>query len=791
LSSRTPPPARDPEDPADKPFQRRCEAIAAGIVVHDRSGRIIHANNAACRILDVTLDQLIGKTCLDHDWQAIRDDGSFLPGDERPSRVTLRTGQGLHDFVMGVYAGNPQAFRWISVDSAPINDPRTGELMEVITTFVDITGRKHDQEVLRRSEQRFRDLVETTSDWVWEVDENLRYTYASPKVREILGYAPEEVLGKYPMDLMPPREAERLFALIAGTVAARAPFSRLENTNVHRDGRLVVLETSGLPFFDAQGTFRGYRGIDREVTQRKRVEQELLRERDFSSAIVDTVGSLVVVLDREGRIVRFNRACEQCTSYSAEEVTGQAFFELFLAPEEHDEIRDAFLGMTSKSLTPGNPEFPHRRVNYWLTRSGERRLIQWSNSVIMDGEGVVEYVIGTGIDITDQRQLEEQLRQAQKMEAVGNLAGGVAHDFNNLLTVINGYSQLVLDQLGGDSLLSKEILEIRNAGERATSLVRQLLAFSRKQMVRPQVLDLNSVVAGVSRMLRRLIGENVELLTELDSALPPVKADPGQIEQIVMNLAVNASDAMPQGGRLTLETRHTELDQAYASRHLGVRPGSYAMLAVSDTGHGINSEVRPHLFEPFFTTKEVGRGTGLGLSTVYGIVKQNNGHVWVYSEPGIGTTFKVYLPAVEGPVTLPSPAPEASGRNFGTETILLVEDEPALRAMAKEVLSRHGYSVLEASNAAEALRVADEKGCRIDLLLTDVVMPGMNGRELALRLAERCPGIKVLFVSGYTDSAVMRNGLLHESAAFLEKPFAPGTLLRQIRQLLDAPPASG
>ncbi len=760
-------------------------------MVHDRSGAIIHANKAACRILAVTLDQMLGKTSMDPDWQAIREDGSPFPGEEHPAMVTLRTGQSLQGVVMGLYVGNPQAFRWISIDSAPINEPGTGELTEVMTTFVDITGRKHDQEILRRSQQRFRDLVETTSDWVWEVDENLRYTYASPKVRDILGYEPEEVLGRLPMDLMAPDEAERLSAMIADTIAKQAPFVALENTNVHRDGHLVVLETNGIPFFDAQGTFRGYRGIDREVSERKRAEQELRRERDFSSAIVDTVGSLVVVLDRVGRIVRFNRACEQCTGYSAEEVTGKPFWDLFLTSEEYEGIRDAFLSIMSMSLVPDRPEFPSRRVNYWLTRSGERRLIEWSNTVITGRDGSVEYVIGTGIDITDQRQLEEQFRQAQKMEAVGNLAGGVAHDFNNLLTVINGYSQLVLDQLGDDSPLSKEVLEIRNAGERATSLVRQLLAFSRKQMAQPRVLDLNAVVAGVSTMLRRLIGENVELVTNLDPALPPVKADPGQVEQIVMNLAVNAVDAMPLGGKLTVETRTVDLDGAYAARHLGVQPGCYALLAVSDTGHGIDSEVRPHLFEPFFTTKEVGRGTGLGLSTVYGIVKQNDGHVWAYSEPGIGATFKVYLPAAEGPVAPVSPAPAAAEPESGTETILLVEDEPALRAMTKEVLRRHGYSVLEASNAAEALRLADEQGCRIDLLLTDVVMPGMNGRELASRLAERCTGIKVLFVSGYTDSAVIQHGLLSASAEFLEKPFPPSVLLRRIRQLLDAPGASG
>lgn len=778
--------SRDPADPATQHFYLRYEAIAAGIVVQDRRGRIIHANRAACAILAATLEQLIGRTSSDPGWQAIQEDGTPFPGDAHPSMVTLRTGQSLHGVVMGLYAQDPSALRWISVDSSPIYDPRTGELAEVMTTFVDITEQKRNQGVLQRSQQRFRDLIETTSDWVWEVDENLRYTYASPRVREILGYEPEDILGRTPMSLMAPGEAERLSEVIARIVAERAPFRVLENTNVHRDGHRVVLETSGVPFFDAQGIFRGYRGIDREVTERRRVEQELRRERDFVSAVVDTVGSLVVVLDREGRIVRFNRACEQCTGYSAEEVTGKPFWDLFLTPDEYDVIRDVFLRIISMRLTPDKPEFPSRRVNHWLTRSGERRLIQWSNTLITDREGGVEYVIGTGVDITEQRQLEEQFRQAQKMEAVGNLAGGLAHDFNNLLTVINGYSQLVLDQLGEESPLWKEVLEVQHAGERATSLVRQLLAFSRKQMVRPRILDLNSVLAGLTKMLGRIVGETVELITEFDPALPPVKADPGQIEQVVMNLAVNAIDAMPQGGRLTVETRSVYLDETYGARHLGVQPGPYARLTISDTGHGIGPEVHPHLFEPFFTTKETGRGTGLGLSTVYGIVKQNNGHVWVYSEPGLGATFKIYLPAVEGQVATLAPEPSVAETYNGTETILLVEDEPALRTMAGEALRRNGYSVLEASNAAEALRLAEMQGSRIDLLLTDVVMPGMNGRELAAHVADRFPGVKVLFVSGYTDSAVIRSGLLSGSSAFLEKPFPPSILMRRIRELLDS-----
>jgi hypothetical protein len=393
-------------------------------------------------------------------------------------------------------------------------------------------------------------------------------------------------------------------------------------------------------------------------------------------------------------------------------------------------------------------------------------------------------------DVTEQRHLEGQLRQALKMEAVGRLAGGLAHDFNNLLTAITGYGDLVLGALPADDARRADVEEIRIAADRAAALTQQLLAFSRKQVLQPRVLDLNVIVRNAEKLLRRLIGEHIALETVLDPALGAVKADPTQLEQVIINLAVNARDAMPQGGRLLLETRNALLDTGYTSEHSMVQPGEYVQLAVSDTGLGMDEQTKARLFEPFFTTKEMGKGTGLGLSTVYGIVKQSGGYIWVYSELGRGTTFKVYLPQVEAAATvdLPATAPEAAPR--GSETVLLVEDEPALRAVARRVLQRQGYAVLEAAHGDAALALVATHQGPLDLLVTDVVMPGLSGRDLADRLTAARPDLRVLFVSGYSGEALAHHGILDPDLAYLEKPFSPDALAIKVREVLDRPPST-
>jgi two-component system cell cycle sensor histidine kinase/response regulator CckA len=384
------------------------------------------------------------------------------------------------------------------------------------------------------------------------------------------------------------------------------------------------------------------------------------------------------------------------------------------------------------------------------------------------------------------RQSEDYLRQSQKMEAVGRLAGGVAHDFNNLMTVIMGRSELLMTGLPDADPLRRNADEIKRTAERAVTLTQQLLAFSRKQVLTPKVLDLNVVVANMDRMLRRLIGEDIDLVTVLGPALDRVRADPGQIEQVIMNLAINARDAMPSGGKLTIETANADLDHAYARRHAAVLPGPYVMLSVSDNGTGMTAETQSHIFEPFFTTKDQGKGTGLGLSTVYGIVKQSEGYIWVYSEPGWGTTFKIYLPRIVDNADAPEP-PRPIARPRGSETVLLVEDEDGVRDLTREILTMNGYTVIAARHGAEALDVCQRHAGQIELILTDVVMPQMSGHELLERIRPLRPSLKVLYMSGYTDKAVVRHGMLAGEIAFLQKPFTPDALARKVREVLDTP----
>ena len=408
---------------------------------------------------------------------------------------------------------------------------------------------------------------------------------------------------------------------------------------------------------------------------------------------------------------------------------------------------------------------------------------QMNITPVRDEGGRVTHFIATKQDVTEHKTLEEHVRQSAKMEAIGRLAGGVAHDFNNLLTIINGYSELLLEQVGADAQASNYLNEVKNAGVRAASLTRQLLAFSRRQVLAPQVLDLNAVVSNLEKMLRRLIGEDIKLRTVLDPLLWRVKADPGQIEQVIMNLAVNARDAMPAGGNLTIETGNVELDEAYARNHATVKPGPHVMLAVSDTGVGMTPETKAHIFEPFFTTKEEGKGTGLGLATVYGIVKQSGGSIWVYSELGQGTVFKVYLPMVSEGLAADTVNEEGDAAS-GTETILLVEDQEGVRSLIRLALESVGYKVLDTEDPEIALATCASHSGPIHLLLTDVVMPGLSGPLVAEKVIALRPDIKVVYMSGYTDDAVVHHGVLGHDAPFIQKPFSPAALRKKIREVL-------
>ena len=511
------------------------------------------------------------------------------------------------------------------------------------------------------------------------------------------------------------------------------------------------------------------------TARRQRAESAFREANENLQAVIESSPLAIYTLDRASRVVTWNPAAEALYGWRAAEVLGREIPTIANDREDHLRLRQRVLeGEALRGV-----EVTRRR------KDGTPVTLSLSVAPIHDGSGQVTGMLSIAADLTEMRQLEVQYRQAQKMEAVGRLAGGIAHDFNNLLTAILGTTGLLLEGLGSDSTARLDVQEIEKAAKRAAGLTRQLLVFSRQQVLETRVLDLNALVGNLEQLLRRLIGEHIQLQTTLATDLGPVRADPGQLEQAIVNLVVNARDAMPHGGRLTVETANAEFDRRYVESHAPTGPGRYVLLAVSDTGVGMDATTQARLFEPFFTTKEPGKGTGLGLATVYGIVKQSGGYIWAYSELGRGTTFKIYLPRVAEAPALPESALGSAAAAGGSETVLLVEDQEEVRTLARRVLEARGYTVLTAGSGEEALTIAARHPRRIHLLLTDVVMPGMNGRELALRMAEARDDLKVLFVSGYTGEAIHHHGLLEPGVEFLQKPFTPLVLARKVREVLD------
>jgi PAS domain S-box-containing protein len=512
-----------------------------------------------------------------------------------------------------------------------------------------------------------------------------------------------------------------------------------------------------------------------------RAAQEGLRrsEMNFRSLVTNAPYG-ICRCDSAGQLLDVNPALLAMLGYSSSsELAGKHLGGLYADTQQWFELADHL-----RSAAPFNG-----LIVEWKRKDDTATVVRVSGRAVSDGDKGRTFELFAE-DVTERRALEHQLQQSQKMEAVGRLAGGIAHDFNNLLMVISGYSEFLLDRLGPEPALRGPAQEIASAAVRATSLTRQLLAFSRKQMLAPKLLDLNGVVTENLKMLTRVIGEDIDLVMVPAAGLGTVRADAGQVEQVIMNLAVNARDAMPSGGKLTIETSNVSLDEEYARFHAPLRPGNYVMLAISDTGAGMDSETQSHIFEPFFTTKGP-KGTGLGLSTVYGIVKQSGGYIWVYSEPGKGTTFKIYLPRVaetiESPAQVAAPT-ESVATEPGTETILLVEDEANLRYLARQFLEKQGYRVIEAADGAVAMQIAVAHEGVLHLLLTDVIMPGMNGRELAQRISEIRPNVKVLYMSGYTENVIGRNGTLDAGVRLLQKPFTLRDLKSKVREVLDSTP---
>ena len=511
--------------------------------------------------------------------------------------------------------------------------------------------------------------------------------------------------------------------------------------------------------------------------ERKRMERQAREQEAYFKSLIEQAMDIITVLDAEAGIRYASPSVLPVLGFRPDEMVGRSILDLM-----HPEDAEATLRVFAEGVATGSGG---RLLELRLRRKdGTYRTLEAIGRYLLD-DPLVRGVVINARDVTERRSLERQLLQSQKMEAVGRLAGGVAHDFNNLLTAILGYAGLLLDGLPTLSPLRPDLDEIRNAANRAAGLTRQLLAFSRKQVLELRVLDVNQLVGEMDRLLRRLLGEDIDVATKLDGAVGAVRGDASQLEQVIVNLAVNARDAMPAGGKLTIETRNVELDDQYARAHVPVPPGAYVLIAVSDTGTGMSPETLSHVFEPFFTTKEVGKGTGLGLATVYGIVKQSGGYVWCYSEPGQGTTFKVYLPRIDAAPDQPT-APAVAKPRAGTETVLLVEDEAQLRTLARRVLEKLGYTVLEAETADAALGIARLFSGPIHLLLSDVVLPGAGGGTLADDLLLRRTEMRVLFMSGYTEEAVLRRGILAANTAFIQKPFTADGLAGKVREVLDA-----
>jgi PAS domain S-box-containing protein len=542
-----------------------------------------------------------------------------------------------------------------------------------------------------------------------------------------------------------------------------------------RDGAMRWIHGLGELELDAEGAPVRIIGTATDVTEHR----EMVTALRLRSSALHAAADAIVITDRAGVIEWVNPAFTHLTGYSSEEAIGRNPRDL-VKSGKHDRSFYQQLWETILDGRTWHGEMINRR------KDGSLYTEKQAITPIFDDSGAISHFVAIKEDISGRLQLEAQLRQAQKLESVGQLASGIAHDFNNLLTVITGSSELVLEQVGKHDPVYEDVREIQRAGERAATVTRQLLAFSRQQILEPQVLNLNTVLAGTENLLRRLLGEDIELVVVTTSGIASIKADPGQIEQVIVNLAVNARDAMPQGGRLTIETQNVEISEHYVHEHdVDMPPGSYVQLAVSDGGTGMDAATRARIFEPFFTTKGPRKGTGLGLSTVYGIVKQSNGFIWVYSEVGSGTTFRIYLPQVAEATVSVRPGPSAEPRP-GTETILVADDNAGILKLATRVLERAGYTVVEAATGEEALRLLAGREDPVHLLLTDVVMPGMSGRNLAEEIVHDRPGMKVLYMSGYTGDAIVRRGVLEARSAFLNKPFTAAALLRKVREVLDS-----
>jgi two-component system cell cycle sensor histidine kinase/response regulator CckA len=666
----------------------------------------------------------------------------------------------------------------------------TGNPVSILGEGRNITERKRVEEALRASEEKYRSITESMSDLLSDIDANGLYKYVSPSFRKTLGYDSEDVLGASVFDRVHPEDMDRVAAEFSDGIKTKTD-REVEYRYRHADGHYIWLRSSSNSLFDAAGEFVGAIINSSDINKRKQMEDKLTQREAQYRLLANNMRDQVWLMDLNLKPTYISPSVAKARGYTLEEIV-QLPLDKHLTATSLQAAMEFFAIHMPKALADPSYFLRSSLELEFCRKNGSTYCVETAFSLVRDENGKPVSLLGVGRDITDRKRaadekakLENQLQQSQKMEAIGTLAGGIAHDFNNMLGVILGYVEIAIEQVDPAQPLHADLQEIRNAAQRSADLTRQLLAFARKQVVSPKVLDLNDTMAGMLNMLQRLIGENINLAWLPGANLWPVKIDPSQIDQILANLCVNARDAITGVGKITIETRNITLDEVYCADHAGFVPGEYVLLTMSDNGCGMDKEILGKLFEPFFTTKGVGKGTGLGLATIYGIVKQNNGFINVYSEPDHGTTFKIYLPRHIGKAEQARTEVRQEQVMRGHETVLVVEDEPSLLELSKLMLEIQGYRVLAAGTPGEALRLAEEHAGEIHLLMTDVVLPEMNGPDLAQRLLSVSPNLKCLFTSGYTADVITHHGVLDEGVYFIQKPFSRKDLAAKVRETLN------
>ncbi len=762
-------------------LQPYIEQMPVGCILADAHFTFSYLNPAAERIFGFNRDELQGRS----PFETIIPQSVHTDVDDIRQRIAAGD-MTAHTVTENLTKdGRKIICQWFNT---PLRDT-SGKVTGVLALVQDITGPKQTEEALRKSELEYRQLVESVQAIVWKCDaRSFQFSFVNQQAEVLLGYPVArwiEEPGFWEKHVFPDDRDSVIST--CKKVATTLQVYEIEYRMIAANGRVVWLRDIIHPVVEDRQA-KGLLGVMVDITARKSAELAMHESRARLESVINSAMDAIITVDASQRILIFNHAAETVFGCTVDQAKGQ-LIDRFIPEKFHVIHRKHIADFGSTGITS-------RSMNALGTITGVR-----ANGEEFPVEASISQAEASGQklytvilrDITERKEAEEVLRkaeqqllQSQKMEAIGRLAGGVAHDFNNLLTGIIGFAEVIMFRLDRNDPFHEGLAQIHRAGERAAELTRQLLAFSRQQVLQPEVLDLNDVVNESTRLLRRLIGEDIELTTHLAPDLGNIKADHGQIGQVIMNLVLNARDAMPSGGKLIIETSNVYLDENYVNEHLSSSSGLHVMLVVSDNGVGMNAEIKAHIFEPFFTTKEQGKGTGLGLATVYGIVQQSGGNVWVYSEPGAGTTFKVYFPCVNVSAIAARSGIDLEESPRGTETILIVEDEDIVRKLTSRALEAQGYRILEASNGGEAKIISEKYQDRIDLLLTDMIMPGIRGDELAVWLQQHHPDICVLYMSGHTENAIIQDGTLDANFNFLAKPFTPRTLTRRVRKILDS-----